>query len=154
MLRATYDARAGTVIPRPTMWHPQGKDGVEVTRAQLDEPLFSRNGFGRATLAANSHVDFRSDGQGEVEARVSVNVPSTATMRLHLCRADGARIRSVDVPQLAVRDSARWKEWRAAFSFPAAEYNELATVDIDFEDTPAAGPAGATSPTVTATAGG
>jgi hypothetical protein len=123
---------------RPTMWHPQGKGGVLVTRVQLDEPLYSKGGYGRARLAANSHVDLRSDGRGEVEARVSVNSPSVATMRLHLCGADGGRLRTVEVPQLAVRDLARWKEWRAAFSFPAAEYNDVASVDIDFDDVPAA----------------
>ena len=122
----------------PTMWHPQGRDGVQVTRAQLDEPLYSRGGHGRATLAANSHVDLRSDGQGEVEARVSVNSPAVATMRLHLFRADGGRLRTVEVPQFPVRDAARWKEWRAAFSFPAAEYGDVARVDIDFDDCPPA----------------
>ena len=127
-----------TLTARPTIWHPQGKGGVQVTRAQLDEPMYSRGGYGRATLAANSHVDLRSDGHGEVEARVSVNAPSVATMRVHLCRADGGRLRTVEVPQLAVQDAARWKEWRAAFSFPAAEYNELASIDIDFDDTPSA----------------
>lgn len=131
------DAVAGFAC-RPMIWHPQGRGGVQITRAQLDEPLYSKSGCGRATLAANSHVDLRSDGRGEVEARVSVNFPSVATMRLHLWRADGGHLRTVEVPQLCVREAARWEDWRAAFSFPAAEYPDVATVEIDFDDAPAA----------------
>ena len=129
---------------RPSLWHPQAPDGLAITRVQIGEPRASRRSGPRVLLAANSHIDLRSDGHGEVEARVTVSEPSSVTLRLHLLRADGATLRTLDIPPLFVAQSARWKDWRAQFTFPAGEYAELAAVDLEFDDAPAqAEPAGA-----------
>ena len=120
----------------PIIWHPKAPDGLSITRVQIDEPRGSQRSGPRVMMAANSHVDFQSDGRGHVDARVSVSQPSATTLRLHLYRADGGKIRTLELPPLTVTESAKWKEWRADFSFPAGEYNDLATIDFDFDDIP------------------